>query len=144
MYLQCDLSSFLIPSFLLLSLKLSYADRLQSLNLYSVQGRLIHADLIQCWKLFNGKLCLSPDDMFDRPPQERTRGLRFRIFPTHTHTTPTPENVFSLSGASLYGTHCLRKWSVHPTWLALRKWLRYMLVIACLYVIEDRQCWFCR
>ena len=29
---------------------LSYGDRLRSLNLYSIQGRLLRADLIQCWK----------------------------------------------------------------------------------------------
>ena len=36
---------------------LSYDDRLRALNLYSAQGRLLRADLIQYWKIFNGKTC---------------------------------------------------------------------------------------
>ena len=65
---------------------LSYADRLRSLNLYSVQGRLVRADLLQCWKMFHGKSCISPDELFDRPPQDRTRGHCYIIFSTFTHT----------------------------------------------------------
>ena len=34
---------------------LEYGDRLRALNLYSLQGRLIRADLIRYWKIFNGK-----------------------------------------------------------------------------------------
>ena len=49
--------------------------------MYSVQGHLLRADLIQCWKIFNGKSCLSPDDLFDSPPQNHTQGHCFKIFP---------------------------------------------------------------
>ena len=59
---------------------LSYADRLRSLNLYSVQGRLVRADLLQCWKMFHGKSCISPNELFDRPPHDRTRGHCYVIF----------------------------------------------------------------
>ena len=65
---------------------LSYADRLRSLNLYSVQGRLVRANLLQCWKMFHGKSCISPDELFDRPPHDRTRGHCYIIFSTFTHT----------------------------------------------------------
>jgi len=65
---------------------LSYDDRLHSLKMYSVQGRLLRADLIQCWKIFNSKSCLSPDDVFDSPPQNRTRGHCFKIFPMCSRT----------------------------------------------------------
>ena len=65
---------------------LSYADRLHALDLYSVHGRLLRADLIQYWKIFNGKSCIVPDDLFVRPPQTRTRGHRHRIFPTVINT----------------------------------------------------------
>ena len=65
---------------------LSYADRLRSLNLYSCQGRLMRADLIQCWKIFNGKSCITPVDLFCLPPQARTRGHCHRIFPTCTRS----------------------------------------------------------
>ena len=59
---------------------LSYSDRLKTLNLYSVQGRLLRADLIQYWKIFNGKSCIVPLDLFVLPPQNRTRGHGHKIF----------------------------------------------------------------
>ena len=65
---------------------LSYADRLRSLNLSSVQGRLMRADLLQRWRIFNGKSCIAPEELFDRPPQGRTRGHCHKIFPIFTHT----------------------------------------------------------
>ena len=65
---------------------LSYSDRLQSLKLYSVQGRLLRADLIQCWKMFNDKCCVSPDELFDPTPQNRTRGHCFKMFPSCSRT----------------------------------------------------------
>ena len=48
---------------------LSYADRLRTLRVYSVQDRLLRADLIQCWKIFSGNSCITPDELFDLPPQ---------------------------------------------------------------------------
>ena len=65
---------------------LSYADRLQFLNLYSVQGRLLRADLIQCWKIFNGKSCLTPADLFDVRRLTQTRGHCHKIFTPRCRT----------------------------------------------------------
>ena len=65
---------------------LSYGDRLRALNLYSVQGRLLRADLIQCWKIFHGKSIINPDDLFLQPPQSRTRGHCYKIFPSTLRT----------------------------------------------------------
>ena len=59
---------------------LEYGDRLRALNLYSVQGRLIRADLIQYWKIFNGKSCITTTDMFQVAPQSGTRGHCHKIF----------------------------------------------------------------
>ena len=42
----------------------SYYDRLQRLNLFSVQGRLLRSDLIMVWKIFNGKVAIAPDSLF--------------------------------------------------------------------------------
>ena len=84
---------------------LSYADRLQSLNLYSVQGRLMRADLIQCWKMFNGKSCIRPEELFERPPQTRTRGHCYRIFPTCTHSD-IRKRFFSV--------RCINAWNALP------------------------------
>ena len=59
----------------------SYGERLKALDLYSVQGRLLRADLIQYWKILNGHSCISASDLFQRPPHSRTRGHRNKVFP---------------------------------------------------------------
>ena len=58
----------------------SYADRLKELGLFSVQGRLLRADLIMCWKIFHMKSNIKPSDLFVMP-SERTsnRGHNFKI-----------------------------------------------------------------
>ena len=53
--------------------------RLRALNLYSVQGRLLRADMIQCWKMFHAKCAVSPTDLFTLAPQSATRGHRFKV-----------------------------------------------------------------
>ena len=44
-------------------MSLSYVERLRALNLYSVQGGLLRADLIQYWKILNGHSCIAPNDL---------------------------------------------------------------------------------
>ena len=51
---------------------LDYAGRLRALQLFSVKGRLFRVDLIQCWKLFNGKSHLNAPDLFERPTHRST------------------------------------------------------------------------
>ena len=58
---------------------LSYGERLQALNLYSVQGRLLRAD-IQHWKILNNQSCISPNDLFQRAQLGRTRGHCHKVF----------------------------------------------------------------
>ena len=41
-----------------------YWDHLSSLNLFSVKGRLLRADLIKYFKIFNGLSAISPPDFF--------------------------------------------------------------------------------
>ena len=84
---------------------LSYADRLQSLNLYSVQGRLLHADLIQCWKIFNGRSCIEPNELFCLPPQTRTRGHRHKIFPMCTRSDVRKRS---------FTVRCITTWNALP------------------------------
>ena len=62
---------------------LSYGERLSELSLFSVQGRLLRADLIQYWKIFHDLSCIKPEDMFTQPPRSGTRGHRFKIHVTH-------------------------------------------------------------
>ena len=85
---------------------LSYGERLQTLDLYSVQGRQLRADMIQCWKMFNGKSCLSPDDIFGvQPAQNRTRGHCHKIF-VQRPNTDVRKRSFSM--------RCVRLWNALP------------------------------
>lgn len=58
---------------------LDYTARLKSLNQYSVQGRLMRADMILCWKIFHGKCSIAPTDLFTLAPQSGTRGHRYKV-----------------------------------------------------------------
>ena len=66
---------------------LDYGSRLKALNLFSVQGRLLRADLIQYWKILNGKSVIKPDDLFLlSPAYSRTRGHRLKLSHRRTQT----------------------------------------------------------
>ena len=84
---------------------LSYGERLKTLDLYSIQGRLLRADLIQCWKVFHRQSCIAPNDLFDLSPQGRTRGHCFKIFMAHTRTD-TRKRFFSV--------RCVPMWNSLP------------------------------
>ena len=84
---------------------LSYADRLHALKLYSVQGRLLRADLIQCWKIFNGKSCIAPNELFDLPPQTRTRGHCHKMFQPSTRTDVRKR---------FFAVRCIQVWNDLP------------------------------
>ena len=85
---------------------LSYADRLRSLNLYSVQGRLVHADLLQCWKMFHGKVCINPDELFHHPPLDQTRDHSYRSFSIFTHT--------DIRKCFFFSVQCILVWNSLP------------------------------
>ena len=59
---------------------LSYADRLKFHYLYSVQGRLLRADLLQYWKILNGRSSIVPTDIFQLSPETRIRGHQLNLF----------------------------------------------------------------
>ena len=63
--------------------ELSYSERLKDLNLYSVQGRLLRADLIKCWKIFHGQSSIAPSVLFTLSSVTSTRGHRFKIAKPH-------------------------------------------------------------
>ena len=44
--------------------ELPYAERLKQLDLYSIQGRLLRADLIQTWKILNGECGADESELF--------------------------------------------------------------------------------
>ena len=63
--------------------ELDYSQRLSILNLYSVQGRLLRADLIKCWKIFHKQSAVSPSDIFTFSSVASTRGHRFKVAKPH-------------------------------------------------------------
>ena len=61
----------------------SYSHRLAILDLYSVRGRLIRADMIKMWKIFHDKCSITPSDLFVMAPNVGTRGHPFKVFRGH-------------------------------------------------------------
>lgn len=84
---------------------LSYHDRLKALDLYSVQGRLLRADLIKYWKIFHGECGILPEDVFTKPPPVATRGHRYKI-----------AHVFSSTKARkrFFSVRCVAQWNSLP------------------------------
>ena len=58
---------------------LSYADRLSALNLFSVKGRLLRADLILTYKIFHGLCAIQPSNLFVVAGSSRTRGHEYKV-----------------------------------------------------------------
>jgi hypothetical protein len=82
-----------------------YAYRLEVLNLYSIKGRLLRADILKCWKIFHGKCSIRPGDIFVMAPHVGTRGHRFKL----AHLASTLEcrrRFFSL--------RCVKVWNSLP------------------------------
>ena len=91
--------------------EMSYGDRLQALNLYSLKGRLHRADLIQCWKILNGQSCIQPEDLFEAAPQSTMirRGHGRKIFVPTFHTGAR-QRFFSI--------RCISAWNALPADIA--------------------------
>ena len=84
---------------------LDYPTRLRALRQFSVTGRLLRSDIIQCWKIFHGKCFLNPLDLFTMPPQTTTRGHRFKICHVRTQTD-VRKRAFAI--------RCIERWNSLP------------------------------
>ena len=82
---------------------LDYGARLKKLELYSVYGRLLRADLILYWKIFHAQSCIHPNDLFHTPPCSRTRGHRYKIHIPST-VTDTRKRFFSVRCIPLWNS----------------------------------------
>ena len=58
---------------------LVYEDRLKELGLYSIQGRLLRADIIKVWKIFHPEVDIGLDRIFDRRSHGATRGHSLKL-----------------------------------------------------------------
>ncbi len=56
-----------------------YEERLRQLNLFSLKGRRLRADLILAFKIFKGEVDLNPAEFFLRPPRAGLRGHTYRL-----------------------------------------------------------------
>ena len=81
---------------------LPYAERLERLNLYSIKGRLLRADLIMVWKVLNG-LCPHLSCLFVRSDVDRTRGHSKKLFLPH-YSTDVRARFFSIRVISLWNS----------------------------------------
>ena len=63
---------------------LTYLERLKSLNLYSIQVRLLRHDLIKYWQIFHGASSIKAEDLFHRSAITHTRGHQYKIFCVHS------------------------------------------------------------
>jgi len=67
---------------------LFYPERLRALNRYSIERRLLRGDLIETFKLFQGKTKLDPWDLFEPLPEGMDRRRHpWAIFKPHCVTT---------------------------------------------------------
>ena len=66
--------------------ELSYSDRLTKLNLFSIQGSLLRADLIQYWKILHGKSTITSNELFTFAPNIGTRGHSMKLQVSRTQT----------------------------------------------------------
>ena len=58
----------------------SYADRLNRLDLISLEMRRLHTDLITCYKIVFGIIAINFDDFFMLSPSEITRGHQYKLY----------------------------------------------------------------
>ena len=65
---------------------LSYEDRLVKLDLFSVAGRLLRADLIKMWKAFHCEIDVGLPSMLSRATYPGTRGHRFKLVVLRANT----------------------------------------------------------
>ena len=73
-----------------------YDQRLRHLDLLSVNGSLLRADLIYLWKIFKGQSSLIPDTLLVLPLNRKNRGHCFKTFlPNTLYPWPFCTEVFS-------------------------------------------------
>ena len=85
--------------------EMDYRSRLRALGQYSVQGRLLRADMIQCWKLFHGQCSIAPTDLFTLAPQSGTRGHRYKVSHVRAETDLHKRS---------FGVRCAETWNSLP------------------------------
>ena len=84
---------------------LTYGARLRALDQFSVQGRLLRADMIHCWKIFHDKCSICPTDLFVLAPQSATRGHRYKVSHIRAQTDLRQRS---------FSARCVQTWNSLP------------------------------
>ena len=109
--------------------ELPYSERLQVLGLYSVQGRLLRADIIKYWKIFHNESSIIPDQIFNLAPPYITRGHRFKILHSFS-SLEARRRFFSIRCVGLWNSipdEIVSLNSVHAFKSALHTFLGHLL-----------------
>lgn len=80
---------------------MTYENRLLYLNLYSLKGRRVRGDLIEAFKIFNGHVDLSWDEIFKPVQYDTTRNSYGKVFIKRCNTN-IRKNCFSNRIANLW------------------------------------------
>ena len=87
---------------------MDYGERLNHLDLYSIKGRLLRADLIKCWKIFHGACPLKPTDFWNISADHRTRGNKFKIRVCRSQLDVR---------ARFFSQRIMNDWNLLPDWV---------------------------
>ena len=74
--------------------ELPYSARVETLDLFSVKGRLWRSDMITVWKIFHGLSTINPEQLFEMAPRAGTRGHCFKVFWRHSPFEPRKRFFF--------------------------------------------------
>ena len=84
---------------------LNYNDRLQRLNLESLELRRLKADLVMYFKIVHGAVDLNVDDFFKRSPIDNTRSNGYKLSKPYFKT---------FAAQNHFNSRCIRIWNALP------------------------------
>ena len=85
-----------------------YGERLKSLQLFSVKGRLLRADLVKTWKIFFVLSPIKPSDFWTLASNRRTRGHMFKIMVRRSQLD---------SSSRFFSERIVSEWNALPHWV---------------------------
>ena len=84
---------------------MDYGQRLKFLGLFSIQGRLLRADIIFYWKILTGRCSISPDGIFQLAPPCGTRGHPLKLAIPRCNTDVRKRS---------FAVRCIPEWNKLP------------------------------
>ena len=89
---------------------MNYGQRLKSLGLFSIKGRLLRADLILYWKILTGRSSIPPDLIIQLAPPCGTRGHSLKLMVPRCNTDVRKRS---------FAVRCIHEWNRVPQALIL-------------------------